>query len=270
MPGSMLSKSFLMFCIVAILIICYKIFQPFLVIIIVATILATIFYHPYEQLVKILRGRKNIAAVIMCFLVAILVIVPIANFMVYTTQRSIDTYDITQRYLDEHDVPTTIKNKFWDKYNYLGLGGDTIKSALIEIAKKVNDWIVIGTIGFMIVGMPAFFAGIAMAFLSLLPYIGAAFVWFPVGIYLIVIGKIWQGIFLFIWGAGVVAMVDNLIRAYIIKDKAQVHPIFIIFSILGGIALFGFWGVIFGPLVISLAVTVLHIYELEYESVLEK
>ncbi|OGF25480.1 hypothetical protein A2331_01265 [Candidatus Falkowbacteria bacterium RIFOXYB2_FULL_34_18] len=342
----MLSKSFLMFCIVAILIICYKIFQPFLVIIIVATILATIFYHPYEQLVKILRGRKNIAAVIMCFLVAILVIVPIANFMVYTTQRSIDTYDITQRYLDEHDVPTTIKNKFWDKYNYLGLGGDTIKSALIEIAKKVNDWIVngtgsiikgttnfifslimiiftmffffidgskmldklmywtplpnkydkeifkkfkdvsystiistfvtagaqgvIGAIGFMIVGMPAFFAGIAMAFLSLLPYIGAAFVWFPVGIYLIVIGKIWQGIFLFIWGAGVVAMVDNLIRAYIIKDKAQVHPIFIIFSILGGIALFGFWGVIFGPLVISLAVTVLHIYELEYESVLEK
>jgi predicted PurR-regulated permease PerM len=55
-----------------------------------------------------------------------------------------------------------------------------------------------------------------------------------------------------------------------IKGESSVHPIFIIFSILGGISLFGFWGVIFGPLIISIAVTILHIYELEYETVLEK
>lgn len=346
MPANMLSKSFLMFCIVAILYICYNIFKPFLVIIVVATILVTIFYGPYEQLVITLRGRKNLASLIMCLLVAVLVIVPIANFMVYSAQRSLETYDLTRDFFGRHDVSTTIKNEFWDKYNYLGLGGDTFKSALIEVAKKVNDWIVngtgsiikgttnfffslimiiftmffffidgsrmleklmywtplpnkydkeifkkfkdvsystiistfvtaiaqglIGAIGFMIVGVPAFFAGIAMAFLSLLPYIGAAFIWFPVGVYLLVMGEIWQGVFLFIWGIGVVATVDNLIKAYIIKGKAQVHPIFIIFSILGGITFFGFWGVVFGPLVISLAVTILHIYELEYESVLEK
>jgi len=44
----------------------------------------------------------------------------------------------------------------------------------------------------------------------------------------------------------------------------------VIFSILGGIILFGFWGIVFGPLFISLAVTILHIYEMEYENVLEK
>jgi predicted PurR-regulated permease PerM len=109
-----------------------------------------------------------------------------------------------------------------------------------------------------------------MAFLSLLPYFGSGLVWFPVSIYLLVTGQIWQGIFLMAWGMALVGTIDNLIRAYLIKGKAQVHPIFVIFSILGGIILFGFWGIVFGPLFISLAVTILHIYEMEYESVLEK
>jgi len=90
-------------------------------------------------------------------------------------------------------------------------------------------------------------------------------IWLPVGIYLLIAGQIWQGIFLLTWGGLIVSMIDNLIRAYIIKGKAQVHPIFIIFSILGGISLFGFWGIIFGPLIISLAATVMHIYETEYK-----
>jgi len=68
----------------------------------------------------------------------------------------------------------------------------------------------------------------------------------------------------------VVSLIDNLVRGYIIKGKAQVHPIFIILSILGGISLFGFWGVFLGPLVISIAITVFHIYELEYGEALEK
>jgi len=104
-----------------------------------------------------------------------------------------------------------------------------------------------------------------MGFLSLLPYIGAGFVWFPAGIYLLFIGKIWQGVFLLIWGIFAVSMIDNVVRAYIIKGKAQIHPILIILSILGGISLFGFWGVFLGPLIISIAITVFHIYELEYK-----
>jgi predicted PurR-regulated permease PerM len=84
------------------------------------------------------------------------------------------------------------------------------------------------------------------------------------------IGKIWQGIFIILWGSILVGNSDNLIRAYLLKDKAEVHPLFIVFAILGGLSLFGFWGIVFGPLVIALAVTVLHIYELEYEQVLDR
>ncbi|MFP4514524.1 MAG: AI-2E family transporter [Parcubacteria group bacterium] len=127
----------------------------------------------------------------------------------------------------------------------------------------------VGAIGFIIVGLPAFFAGILMGFLSLLPYIGAAFIYVPVGLYLLLIGEVWKGIFILAWGAIVIGNTDNILRGYMIKGKAQVNPIFIIFSILGGIVLFGFWGVIIGPLIISIAVTVLHIYEMEYASSLD-
>lgn len=129
---------------------------------------------------------------------------------------------------------------------------------------------VVGGISFVIVGVPALFAGVVMAFLSLLPYVGAAIVWAPAGIYLLVTGKIWQGIFLLIWGAVVVSLVDNVLRPILIKGKAQVHPLLIFFSIFGGIIAFGFWGMILGPIIIAIAFTLLHIYELEYRDVLEQ
>lgn len=346
MRQALLAKSFLIFLIIAILFACYKIFEPFLIIIIVATVLVTIFYTPYEQLVKLLGGRKNVAALIMCILVSILVIVPLTNFLVYTAQRSADAYESTLAFLSAKDIPEIVESQFWQKYNLIGLDSEALRTTLLDTAKKVQEWLVdgagaflkgttnfvfslvmiiftmffffvdgkkmleklmywtplpnkydraifkkfkdvsastmvstfvtaiaqglVGALGFIIVGVPAFFAGISMALLSLVPYLGAAIIWFPVAVYLLIIGKIWQGIFLIIWGAAVVGLVDNVIKAYIIKGKAQVHPIFIIFSILGGITLFGFWGVIFGPLIISLAVTILHIYEMEYGDVLEK
>lgn len=129
---------------------------------------------------------------------------------------------------------------------------------------------ILGGIAFFVVGLPVFIPAVFMMFFSLLPYVGTAIIWAPAAVYLLVIGKIWQAIFLVAWGAVVIGYSDNIIRAYMIKGKAQVHPLFVIFSILGGIALFGFWGIVFGPLIISLAVTILHIYELEYETVLEK
>lgn len=129
---------------------------------------------------------------------------------------------------------------------------------------------ILGGLGFLIVGLPAFMGGILIAFFSLVPYVGAGIIWGPAAVYLLATGNIWQGIFLIAFGTGGISVIDNLIRAYIIKGKSEVHPIFIIFSILGGVMVFGFWGIVFGPLIISLAVTILHIYELEYEEILEK
>lgn len=129
---------------------------------------------------------------------------------------------------------------------------------------------IVGAIGFMIIGLPGLLAGILIFIFSFLPYIGTAFVWLPVGIYLIVIGEVGKGVFLIVWGVIIVSLIDNLLRPYLIKDKAEVHPIIIFFSIFGGLILMGFWGMIFGPLIVALAVTILHIYELEYSKVLDR
>ena len=129
---------------------------------------------------------------------------------------------------------------------------------------------ILGAVGFIIIDFPFLAPSIFIAIFSLIPAIGTGLIWFPIAVYLLFIGEIWQGIFLLVWGIAVVSTVDNLIRAYIVKDKAGVHPIIIILSILGGISVFGFWGVVLGPLIISLTITVMHIYELEYKDVLEK
>jgi predicted PurR-regulated permease PerM len=128
---------------------------------------------------------------------------------------------------------------------------------------------VVGAIGFAIVGFPAFLAGVVVALLSLIPYLGSMIFYVPVGIYYLLAGDIWQGIFVFLWGAIVIGTTDNIVRAYMIKDKAEINPIFVLFSILGGIVMFGFRGVILGPLVVALAVTVFHLYELEFCESLE-
>jgi predicted PurR-regulated permease PerM len=346
MGKEIMSKAFLLVLMAAVIYACFRIFKPFLDEILVAAILVSIFYTPYEHLTRILGGRKRIASILMCLLVTLLVILPLANFIVYAAQRSAVGYQSTVAFIKESQLGTKAIGGYLAKYNFLGLSGATVESIVAEVAGSLKDWLasgaanfikgttnfvismvlilltmffffidgpkmverimywtplpnkydreifkkfrdvsfstivssfataiaqgIIGAIGFTIVGLPAFFAGVTISLFSLMPYIGASIIWVPVGIYLIVIGKLWSGVFILLWGALVISTVDNLIRAYVIRGKAQVHPIFVIFSILGGVSLFGFWGVIFGPLIISIAVTIFHIYEMEYQQLLEK
>ncbi len=138
------------------------------------------------------------------------------------------------------------------------------QTALISVFVTAFAQGFLGGVGFLVIGWPFIFTFIIMAFLSLIPYIGSSIFYIPVAIYLIASGQVWQGIFIIAWCWLVVSNMDEIIRAYIIKGRAEVNPIFIIFSIIGGISWFGFWGVIIGPLIVAITVTVLHIYELEY------
>jgi len=158
-----------------------------------------------------------------------------------------------------------------DKYNLrlFNKFKDVSYSTIISTFVTAFAQGIVGAIGYMIIGMPAFFPGILIGFTSLLPYIGSILIYIPTGIYLILTGQIWQGIFIILWGAIIIGNTDNIIRTYMIQGKAHVNPVFVFFSILGGIYLFGFWGVVIGPLIISIAITVFHIYELEYGLVSE-
>ncbi|MGE5425874.1 MAG: AI-2E family transporter, partial [Bacillota bacterium] len=170
----------------------------------------------------------------------------------------VDGKNILRRLMVLSPLPNAYDKEIFEKFRSVSY--TTILSTFVTAGAQG----VVGAAGFAIVGFPPFLAGIIVALLSLLPYLGSMIFYVPVGIYFLIVGQIWQGIFILLWGAVIIGNVDNIIRAYMIKGKAQVNPIFVVFSILGGVALFGFWGVVIGPLIISIAVTIFHIYELEF------
>jgi predicted PurR-regulated permease PerM len=102
------------------------------------------------------------------------------------------------------------------------------------------------------------------AFAGLIPVVGTAGVWLPLSINLIAGGQIWQGIALIAYGLCVVSSVDNVVRIVFLKKTAHVHPLITLFGVLLGMNLFGFWGIIFGPLLLSGFFLLLDIYKKEF------
>ena len=98
--------------------------------------------------------------------------------------------------------------------------------------------------------------GVVMAFLSLLPAVGASIVWFPVAVYLIATGDIGKGLVLIAFGAGVIGLVDNLMRPYLVGKDTALPDYVVLISTLGGIALLGLNGLVVGPLIAALFIAV--------------
>jgi predicted PurR-regulated permease PerM len=118
-----------------------------------------------------------------------------------------------------------------------------------------------GTLGFVIVGLPAaLFWGTVMALLSFMHIVGPFMVWVPATIFLIFQGAYIKAVILGIWGATLVSLSDNFLRPLIISGRTQIHPLLIFFSILGGLHVFGLVGFIAGPLVITICLAIIDIY----------
>ena len=103
-----------------------------------------------------------------------------------------------------------------------------------------------------IVGMQSpLLLGLAAAFASVVPVVGAALVWAPAGLYLIFTGAIWKGVFVLLWGLLVISTADNIIRPWVVSGKVELHPLVLLFFILGGVEAFGFLGLFLGPVIAS-------------------
>jgi predicted PurR-regulated permease PerM len=101
---------------------------------------------------------------------------------------------------------------------------------------------------------------VVMAFLSLVPAIGAALVWLPVAIWFLLTGAIWQGLALAAWGMLVIGLVDNLLRPMLV-GKATLMPDYVVMiTTLGGMVVFGINGFVLGPVVAAMFFAVWHLY----------
>lgn len=124
-------------------------------------------------------------------------------------------------------------------------------------------------IAYFVIGVnsPVLWA-IMTALVALLPFLGSSIIWFPMSLYLFINGilgsdtlLIGKGIGLFLFGFLIISTVDNLIRPKLIGDKAKVHPAIVLLGVFGGLAIFGFMGILLGPLILAILTTSIEIYK---------
>ena len=101
---------------------------------------------------------------------------------------------------------------------------------------------------------------VLMAFLSLLPAIGAGLVWVPVALYFFATGSIWQAIVLCAWGVLVIGLVDNLLRPILVGKDTRMPDYVVMITTLGGMVVFGINGFVIGPAIAAMFMAVWHIY----------
>jgi predicted PurR-regulated permease PerM len=165
---------------------------------------------------------------------------------------------------------------FWQHLvSILPLSEDRIK----KLAGNVNEMIiaiVYGTfsvaaaqgiltgLAFWALGVPSpVLWGLATSAFSVVPLIGSAGVWLPASVILIAMGAWWKGIVLLGWGAGVVGLIDNVIRPLIITGRVKLSLLYVLVGVLGGIRAFGLLGLFFGPIILSVTLTLLRILDEE-------
>lgn len=161
-------------------------------------------------------------------------------------------------------------------YEYIPLRDENVS----KINKEVNMMVVsnaigipviafaqgvIGLIGYLIIGVkePFFWFGVT-CIAGMIPVVGAALAYVPLAIIFFANDQAWQGIAMTIFGFGVIGTVDNVLRFSLLKKIGNVHPLTTVFGVIIGLKLFGFIGLIFGPLLISLFMLLLKIYSTEF------
>lgn len=121
----------------------------------------------------------------------------------------------------------------------------------------------LGGITFALLGFGApVFWGVIMAFFSLLP-IGAGIVWTPAAIWLLLTGSVGRGVTLIAVGVAVIGLVDNFLRPALLSGRTQLNGLLVFVSLLGGLAAFGFLGLVLGPVIMATTIGMLDAYTKE-------
>ena len=161
-------------------------------------------------------------------------------------------------------------------YEYLPLKNENIS----RIGKEINTMVysnavgipliafvqgIVGLVGYLIIGVkePFFWFGVT-CIAGMLPVVGAALAYVPLAVIFFANGQNGQGIAMLIYGFGIIGLVDNVLRFTLLKRMANVHQLVTVFGVIIGLNLFGFLGLIFGPLLISMFLLLIKIYFSEF------
>lgn len=152
-------------------------------------------------------------------------------------------------------LATAVKQELFDKFGTVIRA--TVKGNLLVAAIQGA----LGGIAFWFLGVTgALLWAVLMAFLSLLPAIGAALVWMPVAIYFLLTGALWQCVALTAYGLLVIGLVDNLLRPILVGKDTRMPDYVVMITTVGGMAVFGINGFVIGPAIAAMFMAIWHIY----------
>lgn len=143
----------------------------------------------------------------------------------------------------------------------------TVRASVIGIPLIGFIQGVVGFIGYLIIGVKDPFLWFAITTITaMLPVVGAAVAYVPLAIIFFAQGDNFKGVFMLIYGFGIIGLVDNLFRFILNKRLGDIHPMITVFGVIAGISMFGFIGLIFGPMLLSLFIVLLRVYSNEFLS----
>ena len=163
-----------------------------------------------------------------------------------------------------------LEREFWQVMPLLDRDKAVLKEKLSRVLKAGIVGIlgtclaqgILGGIGFWIGGLPSpVLFGSLMAVAALIPFVGTALIWLPGAVYLLLAGKTAKGIFLLIWGVLAIGSADNIIRPLLIGGRAEMPVSVMALGAIGGLAAFGLMGVVVGPVLLSLFLSLFEIYK---------
>lgn len=140
-----------------------------------------------------------------------------------------------------------------------------VKSNAIGIPLLASIQGIFATLGYIIFGVPdPILFGFLTCFATIIPIVGTMFIWLPLVIYMAITGDWLNALGLTAYSLIVISNVDNLLRFVLQKKIANTHPLITVFGVVIGLPVFGFWGVIFGPLFLSMFILLVDIFKRGY------
>ncbi len=123
---------------------------------------------------------------------------------------------------------------------------------------------VLAIIGYLIAGVPlAVLFGVLTGLAGMIPVIGGGLIWLPVGLFMMTESEFW-GFFVIVWGLILISLSDNVIKALFIGKEAGMPVLLIFCSMLGGVNVYGFTGLIVGPILMAVLMSFISIYREQY------
>ncbi len=210
-----------------------------------------------ENLSAIPRAGTNILQIlgnsVYSFIINVVVILFVLYYMLYSNEEFEKAITEILPFKDENKEILIEETSLIIQANAIGI-------PLMAILQGLFAYI-----GYLFFGINnTILYAILTAFATILPLVGTMIVWVPLGIGLLINGDIVNGVTLLIYGFFIIGGVDNVARFLLQKKLANTHPLITVFGVLIGIPIFGFWGVIFGPLLLSLFILFFNMYRHEY------